>query len=498
MIEATGHDYVAVVTNPTCTENGYTTHTCACGDSYVDSHVDALGHEHTAVVTKPTCTERGYTTHTCHCGDTYVDSYVNALGHKDDNKDHVCDNGCGVYQGTHADGSDKDHLCDYGCGAIVSEHKYSSKVTAPTCIENGYTTHTCACGDSHIDSYVDVLGHEYGAWYETKAPTCTAEGEQRHDCIRCDHFETQAVEATGHDHVAVVTKPTCTKQGYTTYTCACGHSYKADTTNALGHSFTHYISDNNATTEADGTKTAICDRGCGAKDTVVDEGSQIIISEITSDVYQVTEDYISKIAVGTTVEQLLSNLKDREYVQVFKDGVQVDADKPLGTGMIVRLTVNGAVMQEVEVVVTGDTNGDGKISITDMVAIKSHVLQNSTLEGASAMAADTSGDGKISITDFIQIKAHILGKGDVTPVEHVELETKTVVYEAPEAKHVQEADVIETKVVEETAERAEITEEQAKISTEQTTIICSVCREFLVPGKATSLGLWNYHKERYV
>ena len=37
------HSYKAVVTAPTCTSKGYTTHTCACGDSYVDTYVDALG-----------------------------------------------------------------------------------------------------------------------------------------------------------------------------------------------------------------------------------------------------------------------------------------------------------------------------------------------------------------------------------------------------------------------------------------------------------------------
>ena len=40
------HEYTAVVTAPTCTEQGYTTYTCECGDSYVVDHVDALGHEY--------------------------------------------------------------------------------------------------------------------------------------------------------------------------------------------------------------------------------------------------------------------------------------------------------------------------------------------------------------------------------------------------------------------------------------------------------------------
>ena len=40
------HNYVSVVTEPTCTEDGYTSHTCEnCGDTYVDAHVDALGHD---------------------------------------------------------------------------------------------------------------------------------------------------------------------------------------------------------------------------------------------------------------------------------------------------------------------------------------------------------------------------------------------------------------------------------------------------------------------
>ena len=38
------HSYSAKVTAPTCTEKGYTTHPCACGDSYKDSYVNALGH----------------------------------------------------------------------------------------------------------------------------------------------------------------------------------------------------------------------------------------------------------------------------------------------------------------------------------------------------------------------------------------------------------------------------------------------------------------------
>ena len=39
------HSYNAVVTEPTCTEAGYTTYTCACGDSYIADETPSLGHE---------------------------------------------------------------------------------------------------------------------------------------------------------------------------------------------------------------------------------------------------------------------------------------------------------------------------------------------------------------------------------------------------------------------------------------------------------------------
>lgn len=36
------HSYVAVITEPTCTEQGYTTYTCKCGDSYISDYVPML------------------------------------------------------------------------------------------------------------------------------------------------------------------------------------------------------------------------------------------------------------------------------------------------------------------------------------------------------------------------------------------------------------------------------------------------------------------------
>lgn len=79
--EVSDNPITKTITPPTCTEKGYTTYTCECGESYVDDYIDETGHNHESVITSPTCTEQGYTTHTCKCGDSYIDNYVDATGH---------------------------------------------------------------------------------------------------------------------------------------------------------------------------------------------------------------------------------------------------------------------------------------------------------------------------------------------------------------------------------------------------------------------------------
>ena len=159
-VEAHEHSYTAVVTAPTCTEKGYTTHTCSCGDSYVDTYVDALGHawDNGKVTKEPTETETGVKTFTCtRCGETKTE-VIPALSH---------------------------------------EHSYKAVVTDPTCTAKGYTTHTCACGDSYVDTYVDALGHAWDNGTVTKPATATEAGIKTYTCTRCGETKTETIPAGG-------------------------------------------------------------------------------------------------------------------------------------------------------------------------------------------------------------------------------------------------------------------------------------------------------------
>ncbi|MBR4132484.1 MAG: S-layer homology domain-containing protein, partial [Oscillospiraceae bacterium] len=123
-IEACDHNYVAVMTAPTCTEKGYTTYTCSkCGDSYRGDEVAALGHDfgEWAVTKEATCAASGEEARTCtRCGEKETKA-IDALG-----------------------------------------HDYKAVVTAPTCTEAGFTTYTCArCNDSYVGDEVAKLGHDF-------------------------------------------------------------------------------------------------------------------------------------------------------------------------------------------------------------------------------------------------------------------------------------------------------------------------------------------------
>ena len=80
---------------------------------------------------------------------------------------------------------------------VSHTHSYKDVVTAPTCTEKGYTTHTCACGDSYVDTYVDALGHAWDSGKVTKPATETEDGVKTFTCTRCGETKTETIPATG-------------------------------------------------------------------------------------------------------------------------------------------------------------------------------------------------------------------------------------------------------------------------------------------------------------
>ena len=184
--------YTDVVTAPTCTSAGYTTHSCdTCGNGYVDTIVEG-GHKWTADLHAPTHTEMGYTVYTCSvCKETYTSDYREPLGHS-------FDGGTVTKEATCTSEGEMTYACSCGEAHTApipkTDHALTAAVTAPTCTELGYTTHTCRdCGYAYMDSYVAATGHKWDSGKVTAAPTVAKTGLLVRTCTACDATQEELI-----------------------------------------------------------------------------------------------------------------------------------------------------------------------------------------------------------------------------------------------------------------------------------------------------------------
>jgi len=329
------HFYTYKITMPTCTEQGYTTYTCRCGDTYVDKYTDPQGHSFTEYISSKdaTCTANRIKTYQCvRCTATEDREVANtATGHSftvytfngdatcevDGTETATCDHGCGEEDTRTAEDSALGHsftvymsngdatceedgtetaTCDHGCGKTDKRtdedsalgHSftvYTSNGDA-TCEEDGTKTATCDHGCGKTDKRTDegsALGHSFTVYVAERTPaTCTDNRIDTYRCERCTATEDREIadSALGHSFTVYTSNgdATCEEDGTETATCGNGCG-KTDTRtaegSALGHSFTDYIYNDDATYVADGTKTADCDNGCGESDTITADGTML-------------------------------------------------------------------------------------------------------------------------------------------------------------------------------------------------------------------------------
>ena len=246
------HSYTAEVTAPTCTEAGYTTYTCSCGDSYKDDEVPALGHKEVADAgVHATCTEKGLTEGShCEVCNAVIKAQeeIPALGHKEvtDAAVHATCTEKGLTEGSHCEVCNAVIKAQEEIPALGHKEVIDVEQVDPTCTESGTTAAShCEVCNAVIKTQEEIpaLGHKEVIDAAQVDPTCTEPGHTAAShCERCGVSikVQQELAPLGHSEVTDAGIPaTCTESGKTDgkHCDRCGVITVAqEVVPALGHS----------------------------------------------------------------------------------------------------------------------------------------------------------------------------------------------------------------------------------------------------------------------
>ncbi len=269
LVLAYGHDYKSAVTAPTCTDKGFTTHTCSrCSHTYTDNEIaakghtagaeatcttnqictvcgtelkGATGHNYKVTVVNPTCTENGYTTHEClNCGDSFTDNEIAAKGHTAGaeatcTKPQICIE-CGVKlksENGHVPGNSATCteaqlcvVCDEELTPALGHNMVHDETIEATCTEPGYSSGSrcLRCNHEEGKQIIPAKGHTAGA-----EATCTSSQ-------KCTVCKAVIAPVKGHSYAVTFVSPTCSSMGYNKHVCSdCGNTYADNQTAPLGH-----------------------------------------------------------------------------------------------------------------------------------------------------------------------------------------------------------------------------------------------------------------------
>ncbi len=124
--------------------------------------------------------------------------------------------------------------------------------------------------------------------------------------------------------------------------------------------------------------------------------------------------YVTGIEPDSAVDTVIAGISATNCtVCVLNVDGTVNTDK-VGTGNFLAVYVDGNLVQQYEVVVYGDINGDGRVSNVDLVLMQKQILGITSQSGCYLEAADTSRDGGVSNKDLVLLQQHILNISQIS------------------------------------------------------------------------------------
>ncbi len=129
--------------------------------------------------------------------------------------------------------------------------------------------------------------------------------------------------------------------------------------------------------------------------------------DLSSSIYQITNEYVKKIQPNTTVEIFLKNISTNATdIKVYKENQEVTKTNIITTGM--KLILDNKV--QFLLITIGDCNKDGKADINDILLMNKHRLNKAKLDAVLALSGDINDDNVVDIQDILLLNKYRLGK----------------------------------------------------------------------------------------
>ena len=119
---------------------------------------------------------------------------------------------------------------------LFHEHTYTVTEVQEACVNSGWMTYTCSCGDTYSEEIPATGEHKWGEASIT-APTCVEEGHTVKTCTVCGAEDDVVTPATGVHTWGepIVTDATCTEGGSTKKICTVCEAEDLVTSDPLDH-----------------------------------------------------------------------------------------------------------------------------------------------------------------------------------------------------------------------------------------------------------------------
>lgn len=135
--------------------------------------------------------------------------------------------------------------------------------------------------------------------------------------------------------------------------------------------------------------------------------TEVKAAEVIGDFYELDNEYVTRVLPETTYLDLKNNFED-DNIKVKKDGVEISQSEYVGSGMTLEVNNNIYTLS-----VIGDLDGNGKLTITDLIKLRLSLSGITKIEEKYKKSADINNSNSITITDLAQLNLCMVRSIDI-------------------------------------------------------------------------------------